>query len=105
MGYFKDLTKLQQMKREVAKLESKIAQNEMQLKKLPPDAYLATAMHELQCRQNHMDQCGWDYEKDWSEPTHKHYLDKAKKVIQSYGEEPPEEVVQKVVKCLCAMES
>lgn len=57
---------------------------------LPEDQQLAITLHNMLCRQNHTDGCGWEYEyiekpkgwtgpsaPDWNGWTHKRYLEKA----------------------------
>lgn len=43
---------------------------------------LATILHKKQCHVNHVDQCSWDYENDWSAYTHKQYAKKAKAILE-----------------------
>ncbi len=67
---------------------------------------LATALHQLSCNANHMDQCGWFYETlesdkgvfDWYGAAHKRYLDKAEKLYGRVPQRPP--AILSVVKAL-----
>jgi len=60
--------------------------------KYGPECVLAVELHKMFCHWNHTDECGWFYEiatgphfaiiADWSLPSHKSWLGKAKKVRQ-----------------------
>ena len=52
-----------------------------------PDCDLAIAIHNLTCRYNHTDQCGWEYEihnnvHAWNEYAHAKYLGIARRVLK-----------------------
>ena len=55
---------------------------------LPENEKMAILLHNNLCHSNHTDMCSWYYEMkgvihDWSSWTHKRYLEKANKLIQS----------------------
>lgn len=55
---------------------------------LPENQRMAILLHKALCHSNHTDRCGWYYEingieHDWTRWTHKEYLEKANKLIQS----------------------
>ena len=67
---------------------------------LPPmkDTELAEALHDMLCRWNHTDGCGWFYETDektkWSGYAHKAYLDKARKLMNQLPDMDPDDIIK-----------
>lgn len=47
---------------------------------------IASRLHALKCKWNHIDQCGWEYN-TWDNPGYerKEYYKKAKKLVDKYG--------------------
>lgn len=77
---------------------TKLMQELNDLKSLPDEKKLATAMHQKFCHSNHSDGCSWFYdENDWrKEDSHKIYLEKARKLLEvlNYNIEIALEVVK-----------
>lgn len=64
------------------------------LNSLDSDKKLATILHEKQCKYNHVDGCSWYYrENDWSDSTHKEYLEKARCILGIVSFEKAERIV------------
>lgn len=55
--------------------------NLLNIKSTPIDKQLAEILHS-KCIHNHIDQCGWDYERDWDGSTHKRYLEKSHTLLK-----------------------
>lgn len=74
-----------QIAKQTKELADLQAQLEVEIAKAP-DKALAESLHEMTCRLNHTDGCGWFYEfknkeADWEGYSHKEYLAKARKLI------------------------
>ena len=76
-------TKIEEYQKDIQLLEAKIAADALE----SPDKKLAVVLHDLLCRGNHTDQCGWHYEQDstkssrWDHYDNARYLKKAQSVI------------------------
>lgn len=68
--------KIKRLREEIESLEME-EQEEM---KLSPVQRMAIELHRYLCHSNHIDECGWDYEKDWQGYAHKRWLDTAEKL-------------------------
>lgn len=65
---------------------------------------LATELHNLHCRNSHIDQCGWDYEKAYAEndealwtkqhSAHASYLRWTKNVMEELPNYTPEQIIE-----------
>ena len=67
---------------------------------LTVEQQLATELHEMFCSANHVDQCGWGYEK-WDDlerhmphSTKNRYLEKAHKIIKLLEGFTPEQIIE-----------
>lgn len=80
--------------KEIANHEQAIAdlkQEKAALMEQTPAQQLAVAIHDIDCRWNHTDGCGWLYEihkgvADWTGYAHARYLLKAKKLMEMLPE-------------------
>lgn len=75
----------------IKKTEKELADAKLkleQIKSTPVDQQLATDLHSIFCVHNHMDVCGWYYEKDFSPScrTKNEYLKRATKLIEACEE-------------------
>ena len=84
------------IKQQISKLETELAvarKYEQQLESGSPTA-IAELLHSKQCRWNHIDGCGWEYE-NWENPGHarQEYREKAVSLLakaKAEGIDPPQ---------------
>lgn len=77
-----DRDKIAALRAEADALEEKLRVFEA----MPEDERLAITLHEMLCRWNHTDGCGWEYEgkngiPDWHGHAHGKYLGKARMIL------------------------
>ena len=78
-----NVDKIQQLKHELAKLQAE----DDAFDAMAEDEKLAVNLHDMLCRANHSDGCGWFYEipkgeHNWAGSAHEPYLTKAHSVMQ-----------------------
>jgi hypothetical protein len=79
-----------QIEREIAALQLELVAakaEEDRLKALTVEQRVAIIMHSNQCKLNHMDGCGWEYEvtrgvHDFKGGAHKHWLEKSTATVK-----------------------
>lgn len=73
---------IENLRRQAADLLAEAEKAEEALNRLAPDEKAAEELHNLLCRANHIDACGWFYEA-WESPgwARKDYLSRIKKMI------------------------
>ena len=78
------------IKEEIAAHQKQLQELEQQLSEAESQApiyQLAIELHNVLCRANHIDDCGWFYEKknridDWNGHSHRQYLKKAEAITK-----------------------
>lgn len=72
---------------ELERQKARLLAQRQQLEALSADQRIATIMHSVMCRSNHIDQCDWDYD-SWENllsncSAREQYLNMAAKVIET----------------------
>jgi hypothetical protein len=73
-------TRTEKIKKLKNELDQLIAEEAI-YQSLSEDKKLAETLHKMLCTCNHTDGCGWYYDKDWNQAEHKHWLEKAQKLL------------------------
>lgn len=74
--------------KQIANLEKQLSElkaEKARLETITPARQLANELHKRQCHLNHIDQCGWEYDK-WGEGAKKRWEDKAEKILSTLNE-------------------
>ena len=84
-------TKLEELRKEAARIEKQLAEEEAKLALLTPEQRVAEELHGMLCTWNHTDGCGWFWEfsdgrANWDGNAHETYLKHAKKLIHECNE-------------------
>lgn len=66
------------------KLDEQIAAEVERTQEMTKEQILAEMLHSKCCRLDHTDQCGWEYEDDWTGWTHQQWLKKADLVLKTW---------------------
>lgn len=73
------------LRKQVVHLE--VERKEIQKRPMSTAQQLADKLHSENCHREHSDQCGYYYETSWKMDHHAEWLTKAKKLVESIGEE------------------
>ena len=77
------MSKREQIRQEIATLESRVAELKAQDAEFENDFVLvATELHEAICKSNHAEGCSWHYEKSWREGVKGKYYEAAKQLLE-----------------------
>jgi hypothetical protein len=75
------LGRIDRLKKELLKAETELTEEQSKT----PEIRLADLLHRIICRASHIDQCGWEYEKntDYTKPNteRNHYYKNAVKIL------------------------